>query len=66
MMATSLSPPRDTRTNFRPRHSAIVDAIEVLPTPGGPDSSSVFPLGDFLSLETAKNSRTLSLTYSNP
>jgi hypothetical protein len=44
----------------------MVDATDVFPTPGGPDSNKVFPLGDPRSLDTAKNSNTRVLTWSKP
>ena len=44
MSASSRTPPRATRTYSRPSDRAIDFAIDVLPTPGGPEKSRIGPL----------------------
>jgi len=47
--ASSLTPPRDMRTNFLPKEAAIEDAKDVFPTPGGPTKHNTGPLASGLS-----------------
>jgi hypothetical protein len=47
--ASSLTPPRDMRINFRPKAAAIDDAKDVFPTPGGPTKHNTGPLASGLS-----------------
>jgi len=57
--ASSLTPPRDMRTNFLPRAEAIEDANDVFPTPGGPTKHNIGPLASGLSC----NAHTLNIRY---
>lgn len=47
--ASSLTPPKDMRTNFLPKAAAIDDANDVFPTPGGPTKHRTGPLASGLS-----------------
>ena len=64
--ASSLIPPSEIRTYFLPNASAIDFPNEVFPTPGGPNRQRIGDFISFLSLRTAKYSRTLFLTSSKP
>ena len=63
--ASSLTPPNDSRTNWRPSALAIDRPSDVLPTPGGPTKQRIGPLLFFLSLRTARYSRMRSLIGSS-
>jgi hypothetical protein len=64
---TSFSPPKEIRIYFLSKHSAIDLAIDVLPTPGGPNKHIV--LEDtkfFFNFPIDKNSKILLLILSIP
>nr|GMD97299.1 Uncharacterised protein [Ipomoea batatas] len=64
--ASSLTPPRDMRTNFLPKAAATDDARDVFPTPGGPTKHNTGPLASAFSLRTARYSIILCLTLTKP
>ena len=78
MSDSSRTPPKETRTYLRPKASAMLLAMEVFPTPGGPTKRRMGPLFtssggisprlalSALSLRTARYSRTRSFTFSRP
>jgi hypothetical protein len=63
---SSLTPPKDTFTNFFSIAFAIDLAKLVLPTPGGPARQIIGDLPFGARARTAKYSTILSLTFSSP
>ncbi|OGL60936.1 MAG: hypothetical protein A3I72_04365 [Candidatus Tectomicrobia bacterium RIFCSPLOWO2_02_FULL_70_19] len=64
--ASSRTPPKETRTNFRPRALAMLLPSEVLPTPGGPTKQRMGPRMAWLRIFTAMCSRMRSFTFFRP
>ena len=64
--ASSRTPPRDIRVNFLLVALAIDSPSEVLPTPGGPTRHKTGAFKFFTLFWTAKYSKILSFTSSNP
>ena len=64
--ASSRTPPRETRVNFRFTASAMDSAKEVLPTPGGPTRHKIGAFFPFVSFCTARCSRIRSFTLTRP
>jgi hypothetical protein len=64
--ASSRTPPSESRTNLRPVARAMLLAMLVLPTPGGPTKHKIGPLSCLVSAWTAKYSTMRSLHFLRP